>query len=60
MIEDDEHLKARLPLLIPINNLPADQQEQMLRSAVLLDVNKKEYVFRQGDRDNWSFYVTDG
>ncbi|MFT4582737.1 MAG: CRP-like cAMP-binding protein [Gammaproteobacteria bacterium] len=60
MTEADESLKARLPLLIPINNLPPDQQEQMLRSAVLLDIKKKDYIFRQGDRDSWSFYVTDG
>jgi CRP-like cAMP-binding protein len=58
--EADESLKARLPLLIPINNLAPEQQEQMFRSAVLLDIKKKDYVFRQGDRDNWSFYVTEG
>ena len=60
MKEADDALANRLALLIPINNLGPQQQEQMLTSAELLEFKKKETIFGQGDRDNWSFYVTEG
>jgi len=56
----DDTIQSRLALLIPINNLGLQQQEQMLNSAKLLEFKKKETIFTQGDRDNWSFYVTEG
>jgi len=60
MTEEQESLHARLMLLIPINNLQSAQQEQVLRYAEILDIKKRNYVFRQGDRDNWTFYVLEG
>jgi len=60
MTEEQDPLEARLSLLVPINNLEPQQQDQVLASAQMLDVKKKEYIFRQGDRDNFSFYVLDG
>ena len=56
----DDTIQSRLALLMPINNLGLQQQEQMLNSAKLLEFKKKETIFTQGDRDNWSFYVTEG
>ena len=60
MTEEQEALNARMTLLIPINNLGPSQQEQILRYAKILDIKKRDHVFRQGDRDSWSFYVLDG
>lgn len=60
MTDDQDPLQARLGLLVPINNLDRSQQDQVLNSAQTLDIKKKDYIFRQGDRDNFSFYVLSG
>ena len=60
MTEEQDTLHERLTLLVPINNLGAAQQEQVLRGAEIIDIKKKDYVFRQGDRDDWSYYVNEG
>ena len=60
MTEEQDALHERLTLLVPINNLGAAQQEQVLRGAEIIDIKKKDYVFRQGDRDDWSYYVVEG
>lgn len=60
MTEEQDALDARLTLLVPINNLGTAQQEQVLQGAEIIDIKKKDYVFRQGDRDGWSFYVIQG
>ncbi|MEM7468062.1 MAG: cyclic nucleotide-binding domain-containing protein [Pseudomonadota bacterium] len=56
----DEELSARLKLLVPLNNLSEIHQEQVIVAADLLDFKKNELIFRQGDRDNFSFYVLEG
>jgi len=60
MTEEQEALEARLTLLVPINNLEPQQQQQVLKSSKMLEIRRKDYIFRQGDRDNWSFYVIEG
>lgn len=60
MTQDPNPLQARLSLLVPINNLQPRQQEQLLAGAEILTIRKKDYVFRQGDRDDFSFYLIDG
>lgn len=57
---ESDPLLARLGLLVPINNLDPQQREQVLGSAAPLDIRKKDFIFRQGDRDNFSFYVLEG
>lgn len=58
--ETADPLLARLGLLVPINNLEPQQREQVLASAATLDIRKKDFVFRQGDRDSFAFYVLEG
>ena len=60
MSEERDALHARLTLLVPLNNLGPAQREQVLQGAEIIDIKKKEYVFRQGDRDGWSYYVIKG
>ena len=55
-----EPLLARIPLLVPINNLPSSQQETLTERARVIELRRKEYIFRQGDRDEWSYYVLEG
>lgn len=58
--EEPDPLAARLSLLVPINNLEPQQRDQVVGSAETLDIRKKDYIFRQGDRDGFSFYVLEG
>jgi len=60
MPELHERFHDLMRLLVPINSLPARHQDQLLRQAELLEFKKKQYVFRQGDRDEYSYYLLDG
>lgn len=60
MSEEATPFRSRLSLLVPINNLQPRQQEQLLANGEILDVRRKEFVFRQGERDNWSYYLLAG
>lgn len=46
--------------LIPICELAPDLQEQIIREASLLKVKRKGTIFKQGARDNFSYYLLDG
>ncbi len=46
--------------LIPINGLPEQHQEEILRKGKVVRYRKGRYVFKQGDRDNFSFFVIQG
>jgi len=46
--------------LIPINGLPAQHQEEVLRQGNVVKYRKGRYVFKQGDKDNFSFFVIEG
>ncbi len=46
--------------LIPINELPAQVQNDIITKADLIELKKKGQVFNQGDRDGYSFYLIDG
>jgi CRP-like cAMP-binding protein len=46
--------------LVPINELSAEVQNQVISKAELLNVKKKRKVFKEGGRDNFSYYLLDG
>ena len=46
--------------LIPINELPQDIQNEVINSASLVNVRKNGFIFKQGARDNFSYYLLDG
>ncbi len=45
--------------LIPVNELPAEVQNDIITKADLIELKKKGQVFNQGDRDGYSFYLID-
>lgn len=57
---EDNPFRSRLGLLVPINNLQPRQQEQLLAGSEILDVRRRDYVFRQGDRDGYTYYLLAG
>ena len=60
MAEDKSKYAAQIRRLIPINELSPDLQDQIMQKATVLTVKKKNAVFKQGDRDNFSYYLLDG
>jgi CRP-like cAMP-binding protein len=46
--------------LIPVNELPPEVQNEIIKNAELIELKKKSQIFKQGDRDNFSCYLLDG
>lgn len=60
MSENNDHLLQRIEELVPINELPPNLQNKLLASAKILDVKKSRFLFKQGDKDDYSYYLLDG
>lgn len=60
MTEQDDTLQARLDFLVPLNKLPPDRQSRLLERSEVLDLKKKQTLFEQGDRDDYTYYVLEG
>jgi CRP-like cAMP-binding protein len=56
----DQELQQLARLLVPINGLPAQYQDQVLKEAEVLDFRKRERIFQQGSRDNHGYYLLEG
>ena len=59
-MEDKAQLLEQVKNLIPINELETNLQIQLLERAVVIECKKSRYVFKQGDKDNYSYYLLDG
>jgi CRP-like cAMP-binding protein len=55
MVEQDQ-----LRQLVPINELAANLQDQLLAQAHVLEFAPTTVIFRQGDRDHLTYYLLDG
>ena len=60
MAEIEDKFEAALTTLVPINGLSQARRQQLLSQAEVLQYRPREFVFREGDRDSFSFYVLDG
>ncbi len=60
MAVDQESLKSRFSYLVPLNKLPADRQARLLAQSEVIELRKKDILFRQGDRDDFTYYVLEG
>lgn len=58
--EEKQKYADSIRQLIPINELPPEIQNEIIKNAVLIQVSNKDLVFNQGDRDGFSFYLIDG
>ena len=58
--DDKQKFADSIRQLIPINELPHDVQNDIINNAELVTVKRKQLVFSQGDRDNYSFYLLEG
>ncbi len=46
--------------LVPINGLPPQYQNEIINHSQVLTYRKRQQVFKQGDRDNWGYYLLSG
>jgi CRP-like cAMP-binding protein len=60
MAEDKKKYANKIRTLIPINELAADLQDQIIKEASLITVRKRGAVFKEGARDNFSYYLLEG
>ncbi|MCB1745805.1 MAG: cyclic nucleotide-binding domain-containing protein [Gammaproteobacteria bacterium] len=60
MTDDNDLLATRASFLSPLNKLSADRQARLLAQSEVLALRKKERVFEQGDRDDYTFYLLEG
>jgi len=60
MSETNEQLRKRIEQLIPINELSLNLQSKLLERAQILEVKKSRFLFKQGDKDDYSYYLLEG
>ncbi|MEM7540916.1 MAG: cyclic nucleotide-binding domain-containing protein [Pseudomonadota bacterium] len=56
----DDALEERISLLTPVNKLSQSRQATLLAQADVLELKRKTIVFREGDKDDYTFYLLDG
>ncbi|MCK5498276.1 MAG: cyclic nucleotide-binding domain-containing protein, partial [Gammaproteobacteria bacterium] len=60
MSANKEQFTEVIKQLIPISDLSAGAQNDVIEAAELLEFKKKKFVFEQGDKDHYSYYVLAG
>ncbi len=58
--EDKEQHFELIKLLVPINSLSPQLQNEVFNVARVYEFKKKDVIFTEGDRDDFSFYLLDG
>lgn len=60
--EQEENAKYGdlIKTLVPVSELSPQLQNQLISLASVLTYKKKEFVFKQGDRDDYTFYLLEG
>jgi CRP-like cAMP-binding protein len=60
MPAEKEQFEAIIKQLIPISDLSSSAQNDLLEVAEILEFKMKKFVFKEGDQDNYSYYVLAG
>ena len=60
MPEIEQRFESVFQMLVPVNGLSPQRQQQLLAQSETLDFGPREFVFREGDRDNYAFFLLDG
>ncbi|HTT08375.1 MAG TPA: cyclic nucleotide-binding domain-containing protein [Gammaproteobacteria bacterium] len=60
MADPQQNFIDSLRMLVPINGLPSQYQDQLFKEAQVIKLKKKEIVFAQGSRDDFSYYLLEG
>ena len=60
MDTDSEQFKALVCDLVPINGLPPQYQNEIMNQSEVAAYKRRQFVFNQGERDNFSYYLLEG
>jgi len=60
MSVNKEQFAEVIKQLIPISDLSPGAQNDVVEVAEILEFKKKKFVFKEGDEDNYSYYILDG
>lgn len=60
MVDSKHSLHDEIRNLIPVNGLATQFQDQIAKQAEVIGYRKGRYVFHQGDRDDYAFYLLEG
>ena len=60
MDRESEQFKTLVSDFVPINGLPAQYQNEIINQSEVAGYKKRQLVFKQGDRDNYSYYLLEG
>ncbi len=60
MSKEDTRLLEQIKNLVPVNELPRNLQARLLQQARIMDVKKSRFLFKQGDKDNYSYFLLEG
>jgi len=60
MNKQDHDFQELVRLLVPINGLAPALQDQIIKDSEILTFRKRDYVFHQGSRDNYTYYLLEG
>jgi CRP-like cAMP-binding protein len=56
----EERFESVFQTLVPINALSVPRQHQLLAQAEILEFRPRDFIFREGDRDNYAYFLLDG
>ena len=60
MSKENEKYADAIRQLIPINELPPQIQNEVIKNANIVEIRKGGFVFKQGDKDGFSYYCLEG
>ena len=60
MSKESEKYAEAIRKLIPINELPQQIQNEVIHNANIVEIRKGGFVFKQGDKDGFSYYCLEG
>jgi CRP-like cAMP-binding protein len=58
--EENARYSDLIKSLVPVSELSPQIQNQLISQASILTYKKKEFVFKQGDTDDYAFYLLEG
>jgi CRP-like cAMP-binding protein len=60
MPTEKEQFEESIKQLIPISDLSPSAQNDLIEVAELFEIKNKQFVFKEGDQDNYSYYILEG
>lgn len=60
MAQASDALLKQIKTLVPLKDLPLQDQQQILANSKVVSYRKGKRVFKQGDRDKWVLYLLEG